>query len=64
MATRMQKLKSQLGQLPPENLAALTNLFSILHKIQENKDVNKMTSENLAVVVGPNLLREHSISIF
>ena len=32
----------------------------MLHKIQLKQEVNRMTSENLAVVVGPNLLREQS----
>ena len=56
----MKKIKAQLDLLPPENTATITNLFSILNKIQLHKAENKMTAENLAVVIGPNLLREQS----
>jgi Rho GTPase-activating protein 1 len=43
-------------KLPVENYELFKYLIEFLGKIMERKDFNKMTSSNLAIVFGPNLV--------
>lgn len=43
-------------KLPVENYELLKYLTEFLVKVMECKDLNKMTSSNLAIVFGPNLV--------
>lgn len=45
-----------LERLPEDNYAVLKYLVQFLAKVQDRSDLNKMTSFNLAVVFGPNLV--------
>ena len=43
--------------MPTPNLSTLRYLIFHLHKIQLSRDVNKMSSSNLAIVFWPTLMR-------
>lgn len=45
-----------LQKLPDDNYKLLSFIFRFLIKVIDRKDLNKMTSSNLAIVFGPNLL--------
>jgi hypothetical protein len=45
-----------LQKLPEDNYKLLKFIFKFLCQIIDRKDLNKMTSSNLAIVFGPNLL--------
>lgn len=45
-----------LQKLPDDNYKLLKFIFKFLCQIIDRKDLNKMTSSNLAIVFGPNLL--------
>uniref|UniRef100_A0A6G1SP97 Rho GTPase-activating protein 8 n=1 Tax=Aceria tosichella TaxID=561515 RepID=A0A6G1SP97_9ACAR len=45
-----------LQKLPDDNYRLLKFIFKFLCQIIDRKDLNKMTSSNLAIVFGPNLL--------
>lgn len=45
-----------LQKLPEDNYKLLKYIFKFLCQIIDRKDLNKMTSSNLAIVFGPNLL--------
>lgn len=45
-----------LQKLPDDNYTLLKYIFKFLCQIIDRKDLNKMTSSNLAIVFGPNLL--------
>jgi len=45
-----------LQKLPDDNYKLLKYIFKFLCQIIDRKDLNKMTSSNLAIVFGPNLL--------
>jgi len=47
-------------QLPPENFALLREILYMAADFAALSDVNKMTSDNLAIVIGPNLLKSDS----
>mmetsp|Transcript_26034 Transcript_26034/g.36626 ORF Transcript_26034/g.36626 Transcript_26034/m.36626 type:complete len:848 (+) Transcript_26034:100-2643(+) len=52
------KIKQLLSTLPKINQDCLKYLFGFICKVSENASVNNMTSANLAIVFGPNLLRQ------
>ncbi|XP_050431991.1 rho GTPase-activating protein 1 isoform X3 [Adelges cooleyi] len=49
-----------LEKLPLDNYYLLKYLIQFLSKVMDRCDLNKMTSSNLAVVFGPNLVRSPS----
>uniref|UniRef100_A0A3P9MB54 Rho GTPase activating protein 1 n=1 Tax=Oryzias latipes TaxID=8090 RepID=A0A3P9MB54_ORYLA len=53
---RVEVMKTMLESLPEENYASLRYLITFLAQVSNNSEVNKMTTSNLAVVFGPNLL--------
>ncbi|CAH0382781.1 unnamed protein product [Bemisia tabaci] len=49
-----------LEKLPEDNYQVLKYLVQFLAKVMDRCDLNKMTSSNLAVVFGPNLVRSQN----
>ncbi|XP_073501320.1 SH3 domain-binding protein 1 isoform X2 [Phyllobates terribilis] len=58
--TRQESYREVLRRLPAENYNNLRYLMKFLAKLAEQQAVNKMTPSNIAIVLGPNLLWEHS----
>ncbi|XP_048208610.1 rho GTPase-activating protein 25 isoform X2 [Perognathus longimembris pacificus] len=56
-AKAQQELIKQLSNLPRDNYSLLSYICRFLHEIQLNCAVNKMSVENLATVIGVNLIR-------
>ncbi|XP_024597388.1 rho GTPase-activating protein 25 isoform X4 [Neophocaena asiaeorientalis asiaeorientalis] len=52
-----QELMKQLSILPRDNYSLLSYICRFLHEIQLNCGVNKMSVDNLATVIGVNLIR-------
>ncbi|NWR92337.1 RHG25 protein, partial [Furnarius figulus] len=52
-----QELLKQLSLLPRDNYNLLSYICRFLHEIQLNSSVNKMGVDNLATVIGVNLIR-------
>ncbi|NXT23195.1 RHG25 protein, partial [Syrrhaptes paradoxus] len=52
-----QELLKQLSLLPRDNHNLLSYICRFLHEIQLNSSVNKMSVDNLATVIGVNLIR-------
>ncbi|XP_041493824.1 rho GTPase-activating protein 25 isoform X1 [Microtus oregoni] len=52
-----QELVKQLSILPRDNYSLLSYICRFLHEIQLNCAVNKMSVDNLATVIGVNLIR-------
>jgi Rho GTPase-activating protein 1 len=53
-------MKNMLNKLPHVNFLVCKELFSLLVQTSLNSEENKMTSHNLAIVFGPNILRSKS----
>ncbi|KAL4659813.1 rho GTPase-activating protein 24-like [Arapaima gigas] len=51
------KLKTHLHELPVANFNLLHFICQFLHEVQSYSDSNKMSTQNLATVFGPNILR-------
>ncbi|XP_037070417.1 rho GTPase-activating protein 1-like [Pollicipes pollicipes] len=49
-----------LEKLPEDNYVVLKYIIHFLGKVMDRSDLNKMTSANLAVVFGPNLIWHHN----
>ncbi|XP_023408482.1 rho GTPase-activating protein 25 isoform X1 [Loxodonta africana] len=56
-AKAQQEMMKQLSILPRENYNLLSYICRFLHEIQLNCAVNKMSVDNLATVIGVNLIR-------
>ncbi|XP_070517951.1 rho GTPase-activating protein 44 isoform X3 [Cardiocondyla obscurior] len=54
--TRLRALWEVLHKLPPANLENLRFLIKFLAVLTKNQDVNKMTPQNIAIVIAPNLI--------
>ncbi|XP_009934868.2 rho GTPase-activating protein 25 [Opisthocomus hoazin] len=52
-----QELVKQLSLLPRDNYNLLSYICRFLHEIQLNSSINKMSVDNLATVIGVNLIR-------
>ncbi|XP_017104614.2 rho GTPase-activating protein 92B [Drosophila bipectinata] len=55
-AERKTEIKAILGKLPKENYANLRYLTKFLALVQQRSVHNKMSSQNLAIVMSPNML--------
>ncbi|CAM9326296.1 unnamed protein product, partial [Sphacelaria rigidula] len=53
----VQAMKGVLWSIPIANYNCLRFLFGFLRKVAANSGANRMTSENLAIVWAPNLVR-------
>ncbi|XP_011870078.1 PREDICTED: rho GTPase-activating protein 44-like isoform X2 [Vollenhovia emeryi] len=53
---RLRALWEVLHKLPPANLENLRFLIKFLAVLTKNQDVNKMTPQNIAIVIAPNLI--------
>eukprot|EP00013_Stygamoeba_regulata_P023485 CAMPEP_0177663090 /NCGR_PEP_ID=MMETSP0447-20121125/19725_1 /TAXON_ID=0 /ORGANISM="Stygamoeba regulata, Strain BSH-02190019" /LENGTH=492 /DNA_ID=CAMNT_0019168873 /DNA_START=73 /DNA_END=1551 /DNA_ORIENTATION=+ len=49
-----------MKKLPNTNKKILRQLFVLLREVNEQSDTNMMTSRNLAIVFGPNILRDNT----
>ncbi|XP_017765751.1 PREDICTED: rho GTPase-activating protein 44-like isoform X2 [Eufriesea mexicana] len=54
--TRLRSLWEVLHKLPPANLENLRFLIKFLAVLTKNQDVNKMSPQNIAIVIAPNLI--------
>eukprot|EP00002_Diphylleia_rotans_P023561 TRINITY_DN4639_c0_g1_i4.p1 TRINITY_DN4639_c0_g1~~TRINITY_DN4639_c0_g1_i4.p1 ORF type:complete len:570 (+),score=124.11 TRINITY_DN4639_c0_g1_i4:71-1780(+) len=57
------KILQMISHLPQSNQSVLHVVIGLLHVVSKNSAVNKMSSGNLAVVFGPNLLRPKDPSV-
>ena len=57
-ASELETLKELINELPHHNAELLKRVIQLLTKVAKFSDVNKMTTSNLAIVIGPNLARE------
>ncbi|XP_012271753.1 rho GTPase-activating protein 44 isoform X2 [Orussus abietinus] len=53
---RLRALWEVLHKLPPSNLENLRFLIKFLAVLTKNQDVNKMSPQNIAIVIAPNLI--------
>jgi hypothetical protein len=53
---RQQALKQVVDKLPEVNFDNLRYLIKFLSALSRNQEVNKMTSQNIAIVIAPNLI--------
>lgn len=53
---RLRALWDVLHKLPPANLENLRFLIKFLAVLTKNQDVNKMSPQNIAIVIAPNLI--------
>ena len=53
----VKQLKNLIQRLPEENYMLLQYIISFLVKVSKYEDTNKMSSQALAIVFGPNLFR-------
>ncbi|PSN49744.1 hypothetical protein C0J52_08486 [Blattella germanica] len=53
---RLQALKQVVDKLPPANYDNLQYLIKFLSALSRNQEVNKMTPQNIAIVIAPNLI--------
>ncbi|XP_076299361.1 rho GTPase-activating protein 44 isoform X1 [Lasioglossum baleicum] len=54
--TRLRALWEVLYKLPPANLENLRFLIKFLAVLTKNQDMNKMSPQNIAIVIAPNLI--------
>jgi hypothetical protein len=59
--TKVKAFANIIQTLPETQYETLKRLLVHLHLIQQHNNVNLMTSRNLAVVFGPNLLRSQAV---
>mmetsp|Transcript_4015 Transcript_4015/g.5632 ORF Transcript_4015/g.5632 Transcript_4015/m.5632 type:complete len:914 (+) Transcript_4015:31-2772(+) len=60
ISAKLECLKNLIQSLPLTYLAILNRLADLLLNIAKNSSLNKMTPSNLAIVIGPNILRAQS----
>ncbi|KAL4240161.1 Unconventional myosin-IXa [Mactra antiquata] len=53
----VESLRTAVVDLPVDNYNVLKCLCNFLHKVSNNTHINKMSSQNLARVFGPNIIR-------
>uniref|UniRef100_A0A8D3CKM6 SH3-domain binding protein 1 n=1 Tax=Scophthalmus maximus TaxID=52904 RepID=A0A8D3CKM6_SCOMX len=57
LTEKLEQFRLLLKKLPPENYDNLRYLVQFLSLLSEQQAVNKMTPSNIAIVLGPNLLK-------
>lgn len=53
----VQELRKLIFQLPPNNRTTLHYMCEFMFKVAEHKDINKMDCSNVAMCVGPDLMK-------
>ncbi len=53
---RAEEIKLLIESLPRENVLLLERVFGLCYKVAENAHVNRMTTSNIAALMGPNIL--------
>ena len=56
----VERLKTIFARLPSANLTTFKYVVRGMYRISERREVNKMTGLNLAVCIGPDLMRPAS----
>eukprot|EP00123_Amoebidium_parasiticum_P009817 comp19725_c0_seq1/m.23507 comp19725_c0_seq1/g.23507 ORF comp19725_c0_seq1/g.23507 comp19725_c0_seq1/m.23507 type:complete len:553 (-) comp19725_c0_seq1:585-2243(-) len=56
-ARRLGYIRALVGALPPQNYTLLKRLCGFFHRLADHSAVTKMHYENLATVLGPNILK-------
>ena len=51
-----------MKEIPPYNMVVLQYILSFLYRVSKHESTNKMGVSNLALVIGPNILRDGSQS--
>ncbi|CAG8574261.1 9732_t:CDS:10, partial [Acaulospora colombiana] len=59
---RVLELHDRVNHLPDPNYSTLKYFMGHLHKVVSNQDVNKMTVQNLGIVLGPTLMGNPMVS--
>ena len=54
---QISKIQNVLLLLPKGNFMVLDALIKLLRKVSQNQQVNKMSSQNLAIIFSPNILK-------
>lgn len=54
--SRFQAILNVVQKLPQSNLYNLRYIIKFLAELTKHQDVNKMSPQNLAIVIAPNLL--------
>ncbi|XP_061823312.1 SH3 domain-binding protein 1 [Nerophis lumbriciformis] len=57
VSEKLETFRALLKKLPAENYNNLSYLVQFLSRLSEEQSANKMTPSNIAIVLGPNLLR-------
>lgn len=57
---RLQALKDVVNKLPQANFDNLRYLIKFFSELSRNQEVNKMTPQNIAIVIAPNLIWSHT----
>ena len=57
-------LQLLMQELPETNMLIIRRIIQMCLKVSEHSEVNKMTSTNMAIVIGPNICREENPSPF
>lgn len=53
---RLSAVRNVIAQLPASNYANLRYLIKFLSKLLDNQAFTKMSSQNLAIVMAPNMI--------
>lgn len=53
----VRELRKLIYQLPPNNRETLKYMCEFMFKVAEHKDVNKMDCSNVAMCIGPDLMK-------
>jgi hypothetical protein len=56
-ALKQERMRALIAQIPIINRNVLQYLLAFLHRVSSRSHINKMSSSNLALIFGPNLLR-------
>ena len=51
------ELRRLVNELPPNNRAILKYMCSFMYEVAQHKEVNKMDCSNVAMCVGPDLMK-------
>lgn len=58
---RIFKLKQLVGKLPRQNFNTLKFIIAFMREVVEHEPSNRMNNYNIAVTVGPNIFRPHTV---